>query len=222
MPEAFKITSFVPASAPLRGPITKFGGQPLWMKDTQWPLSKATARPLRFIGQIDLTQPGLGLNDPTMAYLFVEIYDQQDDKYYEENFAVILQPRLSIGMGGPVGPVATEQEWLLDGKVVNEPDWAEMSERHSTAFEGSDEDFEAHTTAFGGPKLGGTPIAPEEISLPAGSEAGWQLLLQLPEHELDSDNPDNVPFVMDYGDGGTGWFLLSKNKKEARFAWMSN
>jgi len=222
MPEAFHITSFLPAPAALAGPVTKFGGQPLWMKDAQWPLSKATAKPLRFIGQLDLTQPGLELDDPMMAYLFVEIYDEHDDKYCEENFAVILQSRQSSGVVGPTGPVASEQEWVLDGRVVDEPHWAEMAKRFSTAAAGSDEDFEAHTAAFSGPKLGGTPVAPEEIFLPTGSEIDWQLLLQLPEHEFDSDNPANVPFIMDYGDGGTGWFLLSKNKKEARFAWTSN
>src|SRR5687767_8256440 len=44
--------------SPISKPITKFGGQPVWINQAQWPISKKTEKPMMFIGQIKL-EPGL-------------------------------------------------------------------------------------------------------------------------------------------------------------------
>ena len=43
---------FVESEAPIREPVTKFGGQPVWLDAPAWPLSASQGRPMRFLGQI--------------------------------------------------------------------------------------------------------------------------------------------------------------------------
>ena len=45
---------FVEESSPVRGLVTKFGGQPVWLEAPQWPVSRTTGEPMRFIGQVAL------------------------------------------------------------------------------------------------------------------------------------------------------------------------
>jgi hypothetical protein len=92
---------FTPAAAPILQPVTKFGGQPTWLRDPEWPLSRSTGRPMRFIGQILLGDAGLGQQADRIAYLFMtdsieygsgspEVYNQHDPVMGEN--AVIIQP----------------------------------------------------------------------------------------------------------------------------------
>jgi len=47
----FKIDRFTRVSEPVRTLITKFGGQPVWLTEPQWPLSSGwDKRPMMFIG----------------------------------------------------------------------------------------------------------------------------------------------------------------------------
>ena len=48
------ILNFVEAKTPMRGRVTKFGGQPVWIDTPQWPLSRQTGKPMQFIGQVAL------------------------------------------------------------------------------------------------------------------------------------------------------------------------
>ncbi|WP_017536723.1 YwqG family protein [Nocardiopsis halophila] len=57
---------FVKAETPILEPVTKLGGQPVWLEEPTWPLSAKTGNPMRFIGQIAL--PG---DRPRLAYLFM-------------------------------------------------------------------------------------------------------------------------------------------------------
>lgn len=47
---------FKEASSPITSADTKFGGQPVWLAEPQWPLSRATGNPMRFVCQIVLRQ----------------------------------------------------------------------------------------------------------------------------------------------------------------------
>ena len=75
------VIDFVQAASPITGSRTKFGGQPNWVTGPQWPLSEETENPMRFIGQIALTQlPGF-VTPARMAYLFMT--DEEDGDYVD-------------------------------------------------------------------------------------------------------------------------------------------
>ena len=219
MPEALYIDAFVSVTDVLRGPQTKFGGQPYWMAEAAWPVSTATGKPLRFIGQVDLNVPPFKLG--RMAYLFVEIYDAELDKYFEDNWSVILQEKGSVGQTTPQGPSVSETEWYVEGNLVTEPDWLEMENQGTDLVEQENwKGFEEFVAKYGVAKIGGSPVTPEDIHSLEEPSSHWKLLLQLPERE-ENGKPSDLPFSMDYGDGGTGWFLLSNDHQSVHFSWTS-
>ncbi len=52
-------------------PITKFGGQPVWIADPRWPLGLETGEQMMFLGQIYLNQELFPESDRAIAYLFL-------------------------------------------------------------------------------------------------------------------------------------------------------
>jgi len=66
-----KNIEFFEVKNPIVGCVTKFGGQPNWIGKPEWPLSKATDEPMRFIGQIHLEPDLFGKIPGRMAYLFM-------------------------------------------------------------------------------------------------------------------------------------------------------
>lgn len=231
MPEALHITRFLPQAQPVREPVTRFGGQPVWLHPAEWPQSPETGRPLQFIGQIDLAQTPLEL--PLMAYLFLQPYDEEDDAYFEDNWAVITQPRDGTPLSEPTGPTIDDTAWLVETERRDEPSWIEAGTALEDAFETEDEAFEPLAAQWGGTKIGGTlaegdlpPSAYDMYDL-SGGEDRWHLLLQLPETDesvkVNRTRPTRTtPFLIGYGDGGTGYFFLSRDGREARCCWFMN
>jgi hypothetical protein len=98
---------------PIRGLVTKFGGQPVRFTEAQWPLSRKFGTPMQFMGQIQLVPELFGPLEAQMAYLFF-----MTDAYMEEAVlthghpdtfdpdagenAVILQPGI---YRGPILPL---------------------------------------------------------------------------------------------------------------------
>ena len=79
---------------PITSPITKFGGQPVWIAQPQWPLSRSTGNQMRFIAQVYLPDD-MRRGGQQMAYIFMTDEEDYVDGTWEpeggEN-AVILQP----------------------------------------------------------------------------------------------------------------------------------
>jgi hypothetical protein len=78
---------FVSAGGPIREPVTKIGGQPVWLEAPQWPLSRETGEPLQFLGQFTL-------DGGRLAYLFMGEHNVgygTHDPEGGEN-AVVIQP----------------------------------------------------------------------------------------------------------------------------------
>jgi hypothetical protein len=88
---------FIEAEAPITDPVTKFGGQPVWLERPEWPLSKELGRQMLFVCQIALDPEIFGVSPGRMTYLFItrESEDEWVDGTYDpdsgEN-AVIVQP----------------------------------------------------------------------------------------------------------------------------------
>lgn len=96
MPKKHRI-EFHEASSPIADFVTKFGGQPTWVSEPQWPLSRETGNPMRFIRQIKLTNELFPNTTAQMAYLFMT--DEENGEFVDGTYepdggenAVILQP----------------------------------------------------------------------------------------------------------------------------------
>jgi uncharacterized protein YwqG len=180
---------FRPSATDIREPVTKFGGQPVWIDGPQWPLSKSEGTPMRFIGQVALDEtlfPGKG---GKLAYLFIND-DSGDawDAHAGEN-AVVIQPGGRLGTD--VAPLAhgptlqdqsTRDETLPTDVVLKVT--STLSE--DPAYTDDDREINSWRTANGmgylealsGDKVGGTPGFENGERFPDRQQP-WTLLLQL-------------------------------------------
>lgn len=96
------IRSYRRVAKPIRQPVTKFGGQPVWLDGPAWPISVGWDTPMRFICQIHLDSLLFGDGPAKMAYLFLTQAEREEiecgafdpDIIFpdEGENAVILQP----------------------------------------------------------------------------------------------------------------------------------
>lgn len=219
---------FTAVATPITEAITKFGGQPVWIEQPQWPLSRSTGQPMRFIGQIRLERQLFPEAQGQMAYLFMTDEESYVDGTWEadggEN-AVIIQPAkqaasvaVSTQATGPtlyrmveVAGVALlqprTQEYAVSLSVGDDPAYCSYEERSAW----SDEAYAGYAQALDGNKIGGTPIFLQNDEFP---DAGvWQLLLQL--------DSVSVPFSINFGDSGVGYAFIDPQARSGKFLWQS-
>jgi hypothetical protein len=139
---------FVEARKPIRDLVTKFGGQPVWLHEPQWPLSVETGKPMRFICQIALSNELFGPTKARIAYIFMTDGDDYVDGTWKldggEN-AIILQPGMTSVSIQPIagGPtlyrmvkkmfkntlVPEPCEFSIQGPLIEDPEFVPESER---------------------------------------------------------------------------------------------
>ncbi|MDB6065140.1 MAG: hypothetical protein JWR26_1348 [Pedosphaera sp.] len=235
MPTKFDI-EFVAAAEPIRGRVTKFGGQPVWISKPEWPISRSTKNPMRFIGQICIDPELFGGGPDRMAYLFMT--DDGDeptactwDPNDGEN-AVIIQPgensaptiAQEVGLtlqrqveGSPVSIFGklmgrrsrlTLQECEFGVALSRASDLEFLEEEDLTAL--PEDEQERYSADIGGNKIGGTPSFIQNPEFPFDDSR--KLLLQL-------DSAD-VPFSINFGDAGIGHLFLSADAKQGKFLWQ--
>ena len=211
---------FIEVAEPIREPITKFGGQPVWIDAPQWPLSRETGNPMRFIAQIKLDDvPNLS-TPARMAYLFMT--EEEDGEFVDGTYepddgenAIILQP------GQTSTPTIADAEgptlFRMDGTRREPCEFAvELNEADDVEFVAEELEVdlaeietENDTLGFNENKLGGTPIFLQGDFFPFGD--GSQFLLQL--------DSCSVPFFVNFGDSGVGYAFLNEAGTEAKFFW---
>ena len=88
---------FTESDDPITQPVSKFGGQPVWIDDPQWPLSKETGNQMRFICQIALDETLFPGSAGKVAYLFMT--EEEDGSFVDSTYepdggenAIIIQP----------------------------------------------------------------------------------------------------------------------------------
>lgn len=218
--------TFHRVAEPIRERVTKFGGQPIWLEKPQWPISRATGEPMRFIGQIALDEPLFGPLAGRMAYLFISDVFLEDgrfvgntsDPHGGEN-ALIVQPGTYGGVitGQSTGPTAeTDVEDAAQGQTVSiageyavmlqlgeDPDV--ISDDDALGEEGAGDDGTVSEI-----KIGGTPAWLQYPEYPAGGP--WKLLLQF--------DSANVPFYINFGDAGVGYAFVSQDGQRGAFLWQ--
>jgi uncharacterized protein YwqG len=211
----------------IRAPVTKFGGQPVWIDGPQWPLSKERGTPMRFICQIALDEalfPGCG---GKMAYLFMTEGDDYVDGTWEpdggEN-ALIIQPG-----GMPPVPVAALNEGptLQNYESVAGSDSLQprnviftvaLTPDDDPAFVPQDQTADQtegqrqeYADRLEGNKIGGTPGFLQGDEFP-DSEHSWRLLLQL--------DSCGVPFSVNFGDAGISYAFINEDASVGKFLWQ--
>lgn len=211
-------------SSPIVEPVTKLGGQPVWIGEPRWPLSRTLRAPMRFIGQFALDPELFGSCPARLAYLFMTEADDFVDGTWlpdgGEN-AVILQP------GTWDGPVAAlTQGPTLATRVAEADAGGTREEPHEYAVTmepGEDPDtldedtfrergaWDQYMDAVAESKLGGTPAFLQYPEYPG--PGAWRLLVQL--------NALVVPAGPNFGDGGIGYAFLSEDGRVAKFLWQS-
>jgi uncharacterized protein YwqG len=220
-----KSIEFVEAKKPIRDPITKFGGQPVWLTEPQWPLSATTGMPMRFICQIALSADLFGATDARMAYIFMTDGEDYVDGTWEpdagEN-AVILQPGVTSQhvKSCTEGPTLYRMvKKFLKERLVPEP--CEFAVRASTSEDPpyvpeseratwSEEKWKQYADALDGNKIGGIPIFMQSDEFPG--PGSWTLLLQL--------DSTRVPFFVNFGDAGIAYAFLSEDGRSGKFLWQ--
>lgn len=206
--------TFHQAQSPILDPVTKFGGQPAWVTELTWPLSRSTGQPMRFIGQVSLYPGIVGDIDARMAYVFMtDLMDEYVDDTWDPNSgenAVVLQPGRYAGEAAPTAEGPTLYRMVrgeTPGRLVPEPCEFAVSLEPEEEAAGSGETDES----LEGNKIGGTPWFIQEPEYPDDSTA-WRLLLQL--------DSASVPFYVNFGDAGVGYVFLSEDGQMAGFLWQ--
>lgn len=184
---------FVPAGPGVARHVTRLGGQPAWIDTPQWPLSRATGEPMRFIGQFQIS-PADG-EAVALAYLFMTGDEPYVDGTWEpaggEN-AVIVQP------GGRV-PAFTRVRPDSQGPSVGD-EHLPVAAAERPAGEDA--------WQF----LGGTGAEPVWLQGDENPGLGWRLIVQLDSAEL--------PVWVNFGDAGVSYAFLSPDGGEGRFLWQ--
>jgi hypothetical protein len=154
------LVTLVETDAAPSNPSTKFGGQPDWLGDPQWPLSAETKAPMQFVCQIHLADAWITEHADRIAYLFISGPDggEQTWSHDEGENCVVIQSsteRLPIPsipwppldkLDSPTGPTASERTFVPRLTPGGDPDYVHQENR--TEQLGDPEEF----------KLGGTPV----------------------------------------------------------------
>ena len=208
--------------------VSKFGGQPSWLEKPQWPLSRESKQPMRFICQIQVPDTVVATSAGRLAYVFMTGGDEYVDGTWEpeggEN-SVVIQP----GGGVPLVDVVSAAEGPTLYRMIQEPGAARLTPQRCefavTLTKANDPDFVAEETRYAsfseaqthdyfaaleGNKIGGTPMFIQSDEFPAGGP--WVLLLQL--------DSTTVPFYINFGDAGIGYVFVSHDGSQGRLLWQ--
>lgn len=209
-------------------PSTRFGGQPDWLEEPLWPMSRSLGTPMEFVAQIALHPDNLAwLSEPKVAYLFVT-NDEEDpggieiwEPFGGEN-AVIVQPggidpswidEFGVSPVGPtVGPeVPIGLSPRRDPELL---DFGQLVALRSQDPELADKYYEA----IDYDKIGGTPNFFHGFELPDFEEmtitrdpAAATLILMV-------TNADQSRLSI--GDDGRAVAFLSPDQRKAAYLWF--
>ncbi len=200
-----KSIGFVESKQPIRQPVTKFGGQPVWLDTPQWPTSAETGQPMRFICQIALEPELFGELEAKMAYVFMTDGDEYVDGTWEPDAEGPTLYRMVKKMFKKK-LVPEPYEFAVQTELSEDPEFVPQDER----ADWSDDQWGEYAEALDGNKIAGSPIFIQDDEFPGPGE--WKLLM-----ELDSTR---VPFSINFGDGGIGYAFIAEDGKTGKFLWQ--
>jgi hypothetical protein len=216
------------ASTPIDLPVPKLGGQPVWLDEPFWPISRSLSTMMTFVGQIPI--PGEQLR---MSYLFVAYDDLGAIDAYDptggEN-ALVVQPGGRIpdfvtGTLATTGPSLWRRGAHWDDRVPVEYE-VDLEPLRAADEEQLDREIDYGEAERAGVFLAEIPFGPPSPRSYVGGRprfwqpttlniAGpWRFLFQLDGGEGWLDDP----YALNFG-GGTGYAFVSPDEMEGRFYW---
>lgn len=218
---------FKKTDLPITDAVTKFGGQPSWLEEPQWPISSELDSPMHFICQIKLTDDLFPSCEGKMAYIFMTGGEEYVDGAWEpdggEN-AVIIQPdgkpQVTVRNieNGPTLQDYVEVEGNGHLQSVDVELSVDLTPSKEPVFipeimrlDLSEEECEEYWNKIEGNKIGGTPCFLQGDEFPGG-DTSWLLLMQL-------DSCD-VPFSVNFGDSGISYAFINKEGTVGKFLWQ--
>ncbi len=209
--------NFDQVKEPVTECISKFGGQPNWISEPEWPLDSQKNEKMLFVGQIALSDRLFGDTTGRMAYIFID-GDEEGQGTWEPDAglnAVIIQPGEtkiktvadSTGPSCPVNedPVGCEvdEDGLIEFRVLydfhDEPEY--LNEDQIGALIDRDEDaYDIYSEKMETSKIGGNPFFIQSEETPI--QGKWKLLCQLHEEDL--------PIWVNFGTGVAYVFIDEK------------
>ena len=202
--------TYVSSGSPITAPVTKLGGQPVWIDEPQWPLSAASGQQLDFVAQIEIDPELFPGAVGRMAYIFIAPdYAERPASWKPDSgeSAVIVQPsttappsEVTDAATGPQSYGDFEYEVTLERRIdeahIPRDDLVDMGEDAIAAYE----------ERLSGDKIGGTPEFSQNEEFPS-CEAGYSLLWQV----------QGTPVLNNLGEGGVGYAYLDATGETGRF-----
>ena len=216
--------SFHETTSRIREPVTKFGGQPVWLTKAEWPVSQNSGEPMLFLGQVSLDPEIFDNIQGQMAYLFLPSSDPlyAEPAYEPAKNSVIIQPGGSnekptrqITEGPCVCRIGYgKRTWYLLRERLRLPTEFAVSitrrQDPEIRYEDDDDDPWANTPHdLNDSKIGGEPVWIQDEAWPYDDSRA--LLLQLVW--------GNFPFHLNLGDAGTLWAFLNKEGTKGTIQW---
>ena len=218
-----KTIEFHESKSPITVPVTKFGGQPIWLEESQWPISKRHNLPMTFICQIALDEEVFPGCKDKMAYIFSTNDDSETWEPDGGENAVIIQPggapqvqvkNITSGpflqnyeeIAGSYEPVDVELSVIL--VPSKDPDYISKAKQESM----TETEFARYVKALEGNKIGGTPHFLQWDEFPEDDANNWKLLMQL--------DSCGVPFYVNFGDAGISYAFINKEGTVGKFLWQ--
>jgi hypothetical protein len=208
--------------------VSKFGGQPSWLEEPQWPISRALGVQMQFIGQVAIDPELFPESRAQMAYIFATdasisttVSLETWDPSMGES-AVVLQPGGTLLVetsDSPTGPTVMTDLSGGVGEDEREITYLMSTERHTDppfiAFEEKWELPEAEWTAYNEAtapdKIGGTPWFLQSDEFPMCGAAAT-LIIQF----------FAIPFSLNLADGGTASVFMNPEGTTGGFLFQSH
>lgn len=218
MVPVWRIAHYRRAESPVTGAVTKFGGQPTWLGQPQWPLSAAWGTPMRFVCQIVLEPELVGDGPERLAYVFVthgdhgrDVEDFDPDVVFPDGGenAVIIQPGAFTGPTTPLtsGPTLYHEDGSLAEYTVDLVRGEDPEPLSSDAYRAlSSEQRDRYFQTVDQDKIGGTALPTDQHEWPA--DGPWLPLLRLATNW--------TPFHLNLGAAPVAYALVSQDGREGR------
>ena len=216
-------------------PITKFGGQPVWIAQPYWPLDLETGEQMLFLGQISLDRELFPDSNGTMVYIF---FGEESEPIYDEAVGIVIQTSESLYtnedseiefVSEATGPAIYEldeegepiyKEYRVILNPIENEDSIPLEERYTMNDFDYNTGFQFSKPELAGNKIGGQPLYIQGLSNPPEefNSEEWLLLLQLAPIQGYWNNSQRnfYPFLMELGSFGILTIFISKDYKQTK------
>jgi len=215
-------------------PVTKFGGQPVWISQPYWPLCPETGDKMLFMSQIALDPKLFPDGDGTMVYIFFsgdsEMINEVDiatviqtsaNAYLDEdNFEYVPETTGSTIYELDENCQAIYKEYKAVLEPIEDEEIISIEEMYRIYELDYDMGFQFSKPELAGNKIGGQPLYMKSLTNVAEgfNSEKWLLLLQLASTQGYWDNlqPNFYPFHMELGEFGILTVFISSDYKRTK------